>query len=45
MRKTSVFTTNVNQILKKYMIILQKEYASESDISGMKKVKNPQNFS
>ena len=45
LRKTSAFTTNVNEISKKYMIILRKEYASEVGVSGMKKVKNPLNFS
>ena len=33
------------EISKKYMIILRKEYASEAGVSGMKKVKNPLNFS
>ena len=45
LRKISVFTTNVNEISKKYMIILWKECASEAGVSGMKKVKNPLNFS
>ena len=45
LRKISVFTINVNEILKKYMIILRKEYTSEAGVSGMKKVKNPLNFS
>ena len=41
----SVFTTNVNEISEKYMIILRKEYALKAGVSGMKKVKNPLNFS
>ena len=45
LRKISVFTLNVNEILKKCMIILRKEYASEASVSGRKKVKNPLNFS
>ena len=36
---------NVNEILKKYMIILWKAYASKADVSGTKKVKNPLNCS
>ena len=43
------FQTEQNQCLyeisKKYMIILRKEYASEAGVGGMKKVKNPLNFS
>ena len=39
------FMINVNKISKKYMIILRKEYASEAGVSGMKKVRNPLNFS
>ena len=45
LRKISVFTTNVNEISKKYMIILWKEYVSKAGVSGMTKVKNPLNFS
>ena len=45
LRKISVFTTNVNEISKKYMIILRKEYAWEAGVSGIKKVKNPLHFS
>ena len=38
--------TNVNEISKKYMIILSKEYASEAGVFiPLKKVKNPLNFS
>ena len=37
--KIRVFMINVNESLKKYMIILQKEHASEAGVSGMKKVK------
>ena len=40
--KISVFMINVNEISKKYM---RKEHASEAGVSGMKKVKNPLNFS
>ena len=45
LRKISVFMINVKEISKKYMIILRKEHASEAGVSGMKKVKNPLNFS
>ena len=45
LRKISVLTINVNEISKKYMIILRKEYTSEAGVSGMKNVKNPLNFS
>ena len=36
---------NINEISKKYMIILQEAYASEAGVSGMKKVKIPLNLS
>ena len=42
-KSASVFTTNVNEISEKYMIILRKEYTSEGSVSGMKKVKSPPN--
>ena len=45
LRKISVFTTNVNEISNKYLIILRQRYASEAGASGMKKVKNPLNSS
>ena len=32
---------NVNEISKRYMIILRKVYASEAGAGGVKKVKNP----
>ena len=35
LRKTIVFTINVNEISIKYMIILRKEYASEAGVSGI----------
>ena len=44
LRKISVFTINVNEISKKYMIVLRKEYTSEAGVSGMKKVKKSSNF-
>ena len=44
-KNLSVFMINVNEISKKYMIILRKKYASEAGVSGMKKAKNPLNFS
>ena len=43
-RKISLLIINSNKILQKYMIILQKEYASEVGVSGMKNVKKPLNF-
>ena len=45
LRKINVFTINVNEILKKYMITLRKAYASEVGFSCMNKVKTPLNFS
>ena len=36
---------NINEISKKYMIILREAYASEAGVSGMKKVKIPLNLS
>ena len=44
LRKISVFTINVNEISKKYMIVLRKEYTSEAGVSGMKKVKKSSKF-
>ena len=32
---------NLNKILEKHMTILQKEYASEVGVGGIKNVKNP----
>ena len=45
LRKTGVFMAKVNEISKKYMIILRKENASEAGVSGMKKVNNALHFS
>ena len=44
LRKISVFTINVNEISKKYMIVLRKEYTSEAGVSSMKKVKKSSKF-
>ena len=35
---------NLNKILEKHMTTLQKEYASEVGVGGIKNVKNPLSF-